>query len=581
MRARRPIATGELLAIDPRVVRQDADAIFFLFSPYAPENEYDEGVACVHIRGPLDHHAGFGDNYDAIRQRAQEAFECEDAECVIFKIDSPGGAVSGLLDTVRAIRLMSEASGKPSIAYVDERAFSAAYAIASACDRIVLPRSGILGSIGVISTMAEQVERDEMMGYRYVTITSGARKSDGHIHVPITEDAEEAERERVLELAGQFFELVSDYRGLPKKRIDGFQAGLFLGQKAVKAGLADDVSTFDELLGSIKKGLAQNGTGVSTSTKGPTDGTENPAMLKGLRNALVTRIKETRQAIAKAGTDEKVKLEGKLSGLQAALEAYEKTTERHIEHHKTKESGDEDEDEEGNETDRGDSEEEDEGKGDQDEEEDEEARGGKSKRAAKGSSKASAKSKTKSRAMYDKEEEDAASEEDEQEASAEDEEDEEEEAALRDIVRRATGKTGVAARGALAGLMAKATLADDAHARVRRLERERLAEKKANMLASAFSSHRITKKEHASLAKQPMAYIQAYLDGRKSPLIVGDEGDLRVPDTNERGEAKLPDELENMLQQAVAASDGKVTREEFMANYKASKQHANGRGGPI
>lgn len=572
MKQRRPIAVGELLAIDQRVVKSDADSIFFLFSPYAPENEYADGIACVHIRGPLDHHAGWGDSYDAIRQRAQEAFECDEAQAVIFKIDSPGGAVSGLLDTVRAIRLMSEASAKPCIAYVDERAFSAAYALASPCDEIWIPRSGILGSVGVISTMAEQVERDEMMGYRFVTITSGARKSDGHIHVPITDDAVAAETERVMELAGQFWELVSDFRGLSVKRIRDFQAGLFLGAKAVDSGLADRVGTFDELVAHVKKGLAHSGTGVPTSSTRVPIGKEQ-ATMKGLRNKLVAQVKETRQAIAKlsaSATDakEKIKLEGKLSGLQAALEAYEKTTERHIEHHKTKESGDEDEDEEGNETDRGDSEEDDEEKGDEDD--DEEARAGKAKQSASAKSKPGAKG-GKAKAKY-------AEEDDEEEAKSEDDE---EEAALAEVVRRATGKTGVAARGAFAAMMGRARQADTLSARVSTMERERRDEKRAATIQSALVNNRITKREAKELAGKPMAYVDAFLEARPRSLVVTQDGELEVPSTLPTGEARLPEELENMLAQAMAASEGKITREQFLADYKARNATLNGRGGPI
>lgn len=567
MKQRRVIAPGELLALDPRSVRQDADAIFFLFSPSAPENEYADGVACVHIRGPLDHHEGFGDNYDAIRHRAQEAFECEDAHTVIFKIDSPGGAVSGLLDTVRAIRLMSEESSKRSIAYIDERSFSAAYALASACDEIVLPRSGLLGSIGVISTMAEQVERDEMLGYRYVTLASGARKTDGHIHVPITEEATAAEWERVYELADQFFELVSQYRGISTRKIRGFEAGLFLGQKAVDVGLADRVSTFDELLAQVTQNgaLAQRGTGVPTSSGKAT-------AMRGLRNKLVAQIKDCRLAMAKATKEEKLKLEGKLSGLQAALEAYEKTTERHIEHHKTKESGDEDEDEEGNETDRGDDEEGDEEK-DEEDEEDEEARGGKTKTAAKSKSKPAAKA-GKSKARYEDEDE----EEDEEEARAEEDE---EEAKLANIVRRATGKTGVAARGAFAAMQAKARQTDALVSRVTKLERERSDEKRAATIDAALRANRITRREAKTLEKKPQAYVDAYLEARPKALIVGDDGDLAVPAALPTGEARLPEELETMLQTAMAASEGKISREKFLSDYQASNSKLNGRGGPI
>jgi len=444
-----------------------------LFSPSAPENEYADGIASVHIRGPLDHHEGFGDNYDAIRDRAQEAFEDEDTHTVVFKIDSPGGAVSGLLDTVRAIRLMSEASAKPSVAYVDERAFSAAYALASAFDPIMLP--------------------------------------------------------------GQVFELVHEHRGVSVKRVRGYQAGLFLGKKAVDAGLADDVGTFDELMAQLKKGLAQTGTTVPPSK----DKAETVTM-RGYRNTLVAQLKEARQALAKATAKEKSALEGKVAGLQAALEAYEKTTEKHIEHHKTKESGDEDEDEEGNETDRGDDEEGDEEKGDEDED-DEEAKGANSKQSAK--SKSSSKAKAgKSKARYDGEE-DAASEEDEEEARSEDDEEE----------------------GRLKQLRADVTT----------LTRARENDKRKATLDAALKDRRITPAERKTLAKESMPYIRAYLDARPRGLLMATGDGIEPAVIPGMTTGQLPPDLQKQLDMAVAASGGTITAEQFQKDYEAEQAKRN------
>ena len=108
---RRAIGSRELLAIDPRMIQCDADGIFMLFGPDVPPNECVNGMSVVHVRGPLDHHRGFGDCYDEIRERMRCAFEDDDSESVVARIDSPGGVVAGLLDTVEGIRQLSESSG--------------------------------------------------------------------------------------------------------------------------------------------------------------------------------------------------------------------------------------------------------------------------------------------------------------------------------------------------------------------------------------------------------------------------------------------------------------------------------------
>lgn len=567
---KRSVKFGEMWALDPREIRADDDSIFILFSPEAPENEYVDGVACVHVRGPLDHHAGFGDNYDAIRRRAKEAFACEDVHTVVFKLDSPGGAVSGLIDTVRAIRGMSEASDKRSIAYVDERAFSAAYALACSCDEIVLPESGLTGSIGVISTMADQVERDREQGFNFVTITSGARKADGHIHVPITEEAVRVEQERVDELARQFFALVSEARGLSMRRIQSFQAGLFLGRQAVDDGVADRVSTFDQLLDELSSSVTHFGTSRVKPSR--------EAAMKGYRTALLAELKEARKALASAKAGDKPKLEGKVAGYEAALEAYKKVTEKHVEHSKThEEDEDDDEDGEGNETDRGDDE-------DGDEKKDEEAA------AASKSAKASAGGKRKSR-MSDEEEE-AAAEDDEEEAAYEDEEEE------------ASGRTGVAAlvaslerpgmsakaRAALHALKANAEQGAEALRIAKRLEAKREADTFRASVDSALGSKRLTPHEAKCLragkdvtgkplaSKDRNSYLRALLHGRPKAVAFA-QGDDGVPLPGAAPEwirtGKLPDDMQKQLEEAKAAIPGLDTKA-VIADYAAKNGLARG-----
>lgn len=236
------------------------EAMFWLFGPPPLENEEIDGVTVVHVRGPLEHHADcyvapdgsrthFVESYDRIRECVAKGFESSKA--VVLCIDSPGGVVSGLNECVADLQRMRRAAGIPLIAYANEMATSAALAVACACDEIWLPRSGIIGSVGVISTMVSVVGNDEKNGVRVVTITSGKRKADGHPHVPITDDAVEAEQERVDALAGQFYRLVSKSRELPVDEIEGWEAGLFLGKGAVKAGLADGVSGWSGFLATL------------------------------------------------------------------------------------------------------------------------------------------------------------------------------------------------------------------------------------------------------------------------------------------------------------------------------------------
>jgi ClpP class serine protease len=221
-----------------------------------------DGVACVEICGPLTQHStSFFDSYDAIKCRVQAAL-ATDARQVVLKITSPGGDVWGNLECARAIRAMAEAAGKSLVTYVDGGAFSAAYALACAGDRIYIPQTGQVGSIGVVDTIASVARQDKAMGIDVAVITSGARKADGNPHLPISEGAVAAHQAHVDELAGILWAWVAERRGISVEQIKGYEAAEFTGASAVKAALADEILDFHELRVHLARGT---NTAVATS----------------------------------------------------------------------------------------------------------------------------------------------------------------------------------------------------------------------------------------------------------------------------------------------------------------------------
>lgn len=269
MTTRHAIRAGEYLAIDPSYIRHDADGFFFLLGPSSPDNEQAGTVTIVHVRGALCHYRGDGgDSYEAILERTAQAFDSDPKpSAVMFRIESPGGVVAGLNECVFKLQRMSKAAKIPLIAYVDEMAASAAYALCCACSEILAPPSAVIGSIGTISTMVSVAKRDAIEGIEFRIITSGKRKSDGHPHVPITEDAVRAETLRNEELSAQFFALAGKARRIPPKRLSSLQAAIYLGRDAEKVGLIDDVMSLDDAL------LGLDASEVSsTEPVGPNDG---------------------------------------------------------------------------------------------------------------------------------------------------------------------------------------------------------------------------------------------------------------------------------------------------------------------
>ena len=206
--SRLALRTGEYLAIAPDAIKRDADGFFLTLGPTPPDNEMVGTVAIVHSRGALSHYrSSEGDSYEAIVGRVEAALK-EQPSAVVFRIESPGGLVSGLNETVLRLQKMSRDSG---VRFISVRGRNGQHPLRTRylvhAKKILAPPSAIIGSVGVISTLASMARKDAADGIDYRIITSGARKADGHLHQLISDGAVAAEQARNSELAKQFFAL--------------------------------------------------------------------------------------------------------------------------------------------------------------------------------------------------------------------------------------------------------------------------------------------------------------------------------------------------------------------------------------
>lgn len=165
---------------------------------------------------------------------------------ILLDIDSPGGEASGSFELARRIR---EASAvKPVWAVANDAAYSAAYAIGSAANRLVVSETGGVGSIGVIALHIDQSVKDANDGYRYTAVTAGTHKNDFSPHQPLTDEAKAELQAEVDRLYGMFVDHVAAMRTLGSDDVRATEAGLYFGANAIAAGLADAVGTFESAL---------------------------------------------------------------------------------------------------------------------------------------------------------------------------------------------------------------------------------------------------------------------------------------------------------------------------------------------
>ncbi len=213
------------------------------------------GVAVLPVHGTLVQRS-FGlealsglTSYQKVERQFAEALEDDEVQAIAFDIDSPGGEAAGLFDFVD--RIFNARGQKPIWAVVNEAAFSGAYAIASAADRIVLPRTGGVGSVGVVTLHVDQSEADEEAGLDYTYIFFGDHKTDANPHEPLDDDAEALIQERVNDIGELFVETVARNRGMEFDAVRDTEARTYFGQNAVDIGFADEVMSAREAMSAL------------------------------------------------------------------------------------------------------------------------------------------------------------------------------------------------------------------------------------------------------------------------------------------------------------------------------------------
>ncbi|RDD34285.1 putative minor capsid protein C [Wolbachia endosymbiont of Cylisticus convexus] len=186
-------------------------------------------------------------SYEKIREEVEEALINEEVETIILDIDSPGGEVNGIFDLSDFI--YEARALKKIIAIANDDAYSAAYAIASSAEKVLVTRTSGVGSIGVIASHVDQSGFDEKQGVKYTTVFAGKRKNDLNPHEPITSESMESLKEEVNRLYEMFVQLIARNRNLSTEKIKSTEAGLYFGEKAIEIGLADGMT----ILSSINK----------------------------------------------------------------------------------------------------------------------------------------------------------------------------------------------------------------------------------------------------------------------------------------------------------------------------------------
>jgi signal peptide peptidase SppA len=172
------------------VLQRDQAAMLFGFEerPTSARAVYtvERGVARIPVNGTLVHKLGGVApwrglvGYDCLDRVIADARANKAVRAILLDIDSPGGEVAGCFALAEKIRRRSARfGGKPIVAFANEMACSAAYAIACSCDAVMTTRTGVVGSIGVWRMLVDQTKALAQGGIAVRMVRAGDRKARG------------------------------------------------------------------------------------------------------------------------------------------------------------------------------------------------------------------------------------------------------------------------------------------------------------------------------------------------------------------------------------------------------------------
>jgi ClpP class serine protease len=244
-------------------------------------------VGTLFIEGPIVPRADFFTEISglvSVESLASEFAALEDnprVESIVLSMDSPGGDITGISDFAQQIA----AASKPTTAFVAGMAASAGYWIASAADRVISTDTGIVGSIGVVSTI--RVRKDEN-AIEIVSSQSPFKRLDAE-----TQEGRDKIQTLVDELADVFVDTVAGNRGVSRETVleDFGRGDVMVAARARGAGMIDGMGTMAAVLDTIRTGSQLPG--ITTEQK--TLDTSPPIDNKPNKEAPAGKSKETKK----------------------------------------------------------------------------------------------------------------------------------------------------------------------------------------------------------------------------------------------------------------------------------------------
>ena len=300
---------------DPEALRNRKDAQL----DNTRDTTVRHGVAVISVSGPLVRRSNLfaeisgATSYSGIAKDLGEAVRNPEVKSILLDINSGGGSVDGCKELVSHIR---EARNTKTVrAYIGGMGCSAAYWLASACEKIYAAETSITGSIGV-QMIASAEEEDGSITF----LSSHSPNKNASPHG----EKGKTEAQRIVDDLGEIFvKSVAENREVSKEEVlkSYGQGSVYVGPEALSRGLIDEITTIEEILSTEEK-IQMSGL---TAAKVKADNPEVYNEIYSLGAQSIDREKIKTDAVQMAGEKERERVTGILD-----LEGSQGTTRKMI-----------------------------------------------------------------------------------------------------------------------------------------------------------------------------------------------------------------------------------------------------------
>lgn len=247
------------VTLDASDLRQRAESAMDGDRPRTRYYELVNGTAFIPVEGTLVQKLGGLDpwsgqcGYDQIERKLGEAMNDPNVKRMLFEIDSPGGEVSGCFALADKIYQASARNGgKPIYAYANEMACSAAYALACVCDKVFMPETAVVGSVGVWTLLAEMTQRLKADGIKVTLRRAGDRKARGGPYEEWDDQTLDKIDSWIEDTRAIFANVVAQGRGMSADDVLATEGDWYAGEAALSTGFIDGIGTRDAVIAALE-----------------------------------------------------------------------------------------------------------------------------------------------------------------------------------------------------------------------------------------------------------------------------------------------------------------------------------------